>query len=549
MGISSDPIIDEIIEEEEGNVDEYGEEMEGETEEVEQAVISMYASTYMKKGGKNVKLVVREEFAEVQVIRSTLNIYKETKKGNEGLPPRRRVDHKINLLPEAKPVNQRPYIFSYFQKLEIEKIIEELIKGGLIQESDSPYASPVLLVKKKDGGWRMCIDYRQLNTQTVKNKFPILIIEDILDELKGAEYFTKIDLRSGYHQIRMHEGDIHKTTFRTHQGHYEFLVTPFGLTNVPVTFQSLMNQVFKSYLRKFILVFFDDILIYNDSLEEHNQHLKLALETLRQHQLFAKRSKCEFGAKSLEYLGHEISSKGVATDPKKIEAMVNWSTPKTVREMRGFLCLTGYYRRFVKGYSVIAKSPTTQLKKNAFGWNKEAEAAFKKLKQEMVTVPVLAMPDFSQPFILETDASDIGMGAVLMQGMRPIAYMSKCLGAKNQGLSTYEKEFSALLTAVQKWRHYLIGKPFGVENKVADALSRVQKPIEVTQQGIGVVQAVTELVPTWMDKVKESYEDDAWIQGQFEKLKADNADEKYIQHQGVLKYKDRLCVGRARQWR
>ncbi|KAJ4745297.1 polyprotein [Rhynchospora pubera] len=577
-------------------------------------------SIEFNQGGKEVKLQVKEEISEVQMV-SEVDVDKELKKGSElliahlfeinevgetssnvrpelkevletfqavfeepkGLPPFRGIDHQIDLLPGTKPVNQRPYRYSYFQKLEIKKIVGELLKEGLIQPSTNPFASPVLLVKKKDGGWRMCIDYRRLNTSTVKNKFPIPIIEDLLDELHGSKIYSKIDLRAGYHQIRLKEGDANKTAFRTHEGHYEFLVMPFALTNAPATFQSLMNKVFKPYLRKFILVFFDDILGYSKSMKEHQEHLKVVLQVLVDNKLYAKLSKCEFGVTQLEYLGHIISPKGVATDRKKVEAMKQWAIPSNVKELRGFLGLTGYYRRFVKGYGVIAKPLTYQLKKNAFAWTKEADEAFTALKEAMSNVPVLAMPDFTQPFILETDASDKGIGVVLMQNRRPIAYLSKKLGVKNQALSTYEKEFLALLTAVQKWRHYLTGGPFiirtdqislkhlleqrvnhmmqhkglcklmgldykieykrGVENKVADALSR--QPL--CQDGECL--AVTELIPQWVEEIKESYQCDAWAQELQSKIQQHEASAHYTVHQGVIRYKGRIYVEKHGDWR
>ena len=253
------------------------------------------------------------------------------------MPPIRDIDHKIPLKDEKQVVNLRPYRFSFFQKLEIEKIVDELLKNSFISPSSSPYSSPILLVKKKDNTWRMCVDFRRLNDNTVKNKFPIPVIDDLLDELKHATVFSKLDLRAGYHQIRMAEEDRHKTAFKTHDGLYEFNVMPFGLTNAPATFQALMNSIFKPYLRKFILVFFDDILVYSRDYESHVAHLTTAFQVLKDNQLFVKRSKCEFGVERIEYLGFVIARGGVATDPSKIDAMMKWPIPKTVKELRGFL--------------------------------------------------------------------------------------------------------------------------------------------------------------------------------------------------------------------
>ena len=265
------------------------------------------------------------------VISAVLQEFQDQFQEPSRLPPHRDFNHNIPLMPNAKPVNAKPYRYASKQKDEIERQVKVMLQQGIIKDSSSPFASPVLLVKKKDGSWRFCVDYRGLNDITIKNKFPMPVVDELLDELAGAKWFTKLDLRSGYHQIRLLPQDEHKTAFRTHQGLYEFRVMPFGLTNALASFQGLMNKIFAPMIRKNVLVFVDDILVYSKSLEEHVQHLRQVFQILQQHQLFVKASKCSFAKQQLEYLGHIIGEHGVATDPAKVQAVQEWPVPKNLK--------------------------------------------------------------------------------------------------------------------------------------------------------------------------------------------------------------------------
>jgi hypothetical protein len=316
----------------------------------------------------------------------------------------------------------------------------------------------MLLVKKKDGSWRFCVDYRQLNAITVKNKHPMPVVDELLDELARACYFSKLDCRSRYHQIRVMKVDGMKTAFKTHSGLYEFTVMPFGLTNAPATFQAAMNTIFASLLRKCVLVFMDDILVYSRTLEDHILHLQQVFDILHCNKFLLKRFKCVFAEQSLEYLGHIMSKDGVATKPSKVEAVQSWPVPRNVKQLRGFLGLTRYYRRFIQHYGVISRPLTQLLKKETiFQWTPQTQEAFELLKKALSTAPILGIPDFQKPSNIETHASDVGMSAVLMQEGHPISFLS-C--PRNQALFTYEKECLALVMAVDKWRSYLHGQEF-----------------------------------------------------------------------------------------
>lgn len=389
-----------------------------------------------------------------------------------GLPPVRSVSHKIDLKPGSVPATCPLRRYSDLNMDEMAKQLKELAEKGYIQDSVSEWGAPVLFVKKKDGTWRMCIDYRRLNNMTIKNAYPLPRIDDLLDQLHGAKYFSSVDLRSGYHQVRMEPGDEPKTAFRTPFGHYEFKVMTFGFTNAPATFQRVMNDVFRPYLRKFVLVYMDDILIFSKTAEEHRMHVDLVLQKLREHQLYAKESKCAFGVTTINFLGHVVSSEGITMDSRKIQAVKDWPAPSgTTAECRAairqFLGLAGYYRRFIHHFADIA-APLTDLLADSKPWQwGEAEVkAFEALKGAMCSAPIfLSAPSSSMPYVVETDASQHAIGAVLYQlsptGKRHVvAYLSKRMKDPERRYEVHEQELLAVVTALKEWRHYLLGRHF-----------------------------------------------------------------------------------------
>ncbi|GJT40067.1 putative reverse transcriptase domain-containing protein [Tanacetum coccineum] len=362
-----------------------------------------------------------------------------------GLPPPRQVEFRIDLVLGAAPVVRAPYRLAPSKMRELLVQLQELLEKGFIRPSSSPWGAPVLFVKK-DGSFRMCIDYRELNKLTVKNRYPLPRIDDLFDQLQGSSVYSKIDLRSGYHQLRIKEEDIPITAFRTRYGHFEFYVMPFGLTNAPALFMDLMNRVCKPYLDKFVIVFIDDILGYSKDEEEHGKHLKIILELFKKERLYAKFLKCNFWLDSVQFLGHVIDCIGVHVDPAKIKAIKNWAAPMTPTEVRQFLRLAGYYRRFIEGFSLISK-PLTKLtqKDKKYEWGKEEEEAFQTLKQKLCSVPILAFPEGTEDFVVYCDASLKGYRAVLMQREKVIAYASRQLKVYEENYTTHDLELGAVV--------------------------------------------------------------------------------------------------------
>eukprot|EP00253_Pinus_taeda_P005349 PITA_05349 len=496
-----------------------------------------------------------------------------------GLPPRRDIDFTIELVPGAAPVSRAPYRMSIPELTELKMQLQELLEKNYIRPSVSPWGAPVLFVKKKDDTLRMCIDYRQLNKLTIKNKYPLPRIDELFDQVKGATVFSKIDLRSGYHQIRIKDEDIAKTAFRTRYGHYEFVVFPFGLTNAPATFMCLMNGIFHPYLDQFVLIFIDDILIYSRNIEEHCEHLRIVLQTLRKHQLYAKFSKCDFFMEEIQYLGHVISKEGIAVDPEKIKAIMDWPIPKDVTDVRSFMGLAGYYRRFMAGFSKVA-FPITSLQKKGklFHWTPDCQKSFEQLKHLLTTAPVLSIVDPNKDYVVCTDASKEGLGGVLMQEGRVIAYESRKLKEHEQKYSAYDLELAAVIHALKMWRHYLMGRKFllhtdhhsltkyfiqptlnarqarwvdflsgfdfdikhlqGKENKVADALSRkVQNLYEISISGWK--SPFLEIIKEIADQDTEYQQLKLQIQ---QSAKKDSQQEYEVDDAGRIYFKKRLYV-------
>ncbi|XP_052734108.1 uncharacterized protein LOC128196656 [Vigna angularis] len=487
-----------------------------------------------------------------------------------GLPPVREVEFTIDLVTTVAPISVQPYRMSPAELAELKTQIEELMDKQFIRLSVSPWGAPVLLVKKKDGSSRLCIDYRQLNKLTIKNKYPLPRIDDLLDQLHGATVFSKIDLRSGYHQIRGKEEDIQKTAFRSRYGHYEYVVMTFGVTNASAVFMDYMNRIFRPYLDKFVVVFIDDILIYSKSHEEHAEHLRVVLGVLKEKELYAKLSKCEFWMKSVQFLGHVVSAEGISVDPAKVRAVLEWESPRSVTEVRSFVGLAGYYRRFIEGFAKIV-APLTQLtrKDQSFAWTDRCEASFQELKGKLTSAPVLIIPDTAQPFEVYYDASHQGLGCVLMQEKRAVAYASRQLKIHERNYPTHDLELAAkeLNMRQRRWLEFLKDYDFellyhpGKANLVADALSRKAVHVSVMMvkelslvEGFRDLRLQFELEPNSIkccnlrissdvfDRIRVKQREDEELVTILSALGTDKAKHFNTGTDGLLRYMDRTCV-------
>ncbi|KAA3470271.1 DNA/RNA polymerases superfamily protein [Gossypium australe] len=421
---------------------------------------------------------------------------------------------------------------------ELKTQLQELINRGFARPSFSPWGAPILFVKKKNGSLRLCIDYRQLNKVTIKNKYQLPRIDDLFDQLKGATVFSKIDLRS----------DVSKIAFRTRYGHYEFLVMPFRLTNAPAMFMDLMNKIFRPYLDRFVVVFIDDILVYSRDERERVKHLRTVLQTLQEKQLYTKFSKCEFWLWEVGFLGHIVSAKGISVDPSKILAIVNWSPPKNVSEVRSVIGLAGYYRRFVKGFSMIASLITRLLQKDVkLEWNDKCQQSFDRLEALLTEAHILVQPESGKEFVIYSYASLNGLGCVLMQEgkiWRYYLYGEKCHIYTDHKSLKYLMTQKDLNLRQRRWLELIkdydliIDYHPGKANIVANALSRKYlfalraMNTRLSLSDDGSVVAELKARPTFLQQICETQKNDNELQAKWEHIECD----------GCLLFKDRICV-------
>ena len=488
------------------------------------------------------------------------------------LPPDRTVQHFIDLIPGASLPNLPHYRLNPAQGAELQRQVEELLRRGLIRESHNPCAVLALLAPKKDDTWRLCVDCRAINRITVRYRFPIPRIDDLLDQLSGAEIFSKLDLCNGYHQVGIRAGDEWKTAFKTGEGLYEWLVMPFGLSNAPSTFMRLMNEVLRPFSGKFVVVYFDDILVYSRSAVEREIHLQKVCAKLQAEKLFANLNKCAFLRPSITFLGFVISATGISVDPDKTSAIREWPTPTSSSDVRSFHGLAQFYRRFVHNFSSIAAPLTELLKATPFEWSAPTDRAFQQIKLALISAPALRQPDFDKLFVVATDASGSGIGAVLSQELHPISFFSEKLNEPKTRYSNYDRELYAVIQALKFWRHYLLRREFtlysdhealrflhsqkklsahhgswvetlqdytfslrhrlGRENKVVDALSRRSHVLMLSHVDI-----------VGFDRLPLIYQDCPDFREYWNKLTHATAEyPEYRIDAGFLFYQDRLCV-------
>lgn len=379
------------------------------------------------------------------------------------------IKHKIDTIDNI-PICTKTYRYPYIHKDEVQRQIQEMLDNGIIRHSSSAYSAPIWIVPKKedasgDKKWRLVVDYRKLNEATINDRYPIPNIDEILDKLGKSMYFTTLDLAKGFYQIEVEESDIHKTAFTVEGGHYEFLRMPFGLKTAPATFQRLMNTVLKEYINKICLVYLDDIIIFSTSLQEHIQSLKLIFDCLQNANLKVQLDKSEFCKRETQFLGHIVTQDGVKPNPSKVDCVVNYPIPKNQKQIKQFLGLTGYYRKFIKDYSHLAKPMTKYLKKDAKMNIDDLSyrQSFDNLRKILTNDPILIYPDFTKIFTLNTDASNYALGAVLSQNNRPVCYASRTLNEHEVNYSTIEKELLAIVWATKYFRPYLFGRKFLIE--------------------------------------------------------------------------------------